>query len=200
MSDRERNYISLLPKPPLLITESAEQVDAIRDAIEKRINPRDIIEEMYVSDIGSLVWEIVRLRRCRAGIVNAGYRMAMEQLFPDLVRDPVEECKADADEARTLAWKWFRAPQFKEEGSNLLKQYHLEDSVIEAIAVRNALPDLERLDKLEASCQVRYQKALRGIADYRDSFAQRLREAADRIIDGNPVLRVEDASCKPAAT
>src|SRR5262245_54536766 len=137
MSDRERNYIPLLPKPPLLITESAEEVDAIRDAIERRIKPRDIIEEMYVSDISCLVWEVARLRRCRAGIVNAGYRMAMEQLFPELMRDPVEECQGDTNEARTLAWRWFRAPQFKEEGSKLLKQYHLEDSVIEAIAIRN---------------------------------------------------------------
>ena len=58
------NELTLLPKSPLLITESAEEFDALRDAFEREIKPQGIIEQMYVDDHSSIVWEILRLRRC----------------------------------------------------------------------------------------------------------------------------------------
>ena len=66
-----RNELALLPKSPLLITESAEELDALRDAFEQEIKPRGIIEQMYVHDICSIVWEILRLRRCKVVIINS---------------------------------------------------------------------------------------------------------------------------------
>jgi hypothetical protein len=48
---RRRNELALLPKSPLLITESADEFDALRDAFEREIKPRGIIEQMYVHDI-----------------------------------------------------------------------------------------------------------------------------------------------------
>jgi len=66
------NELTLLPKSPLLITESAEEFDALRDAFEREIKPRGIIEQMYVHDICSIVWEILRLRRCKAVIHQFG--------------------------------------------------------------------------------------------------------------------------------
>jgi hypothetical protein len=68
---RRRNELALLPKSPLLITESADEFDALRDAFEQEIKPHGIIEQMYVHDISSIVWEILRLRRCKAVIINA---------------------------------------------------------------------------------------------------------------------------------
>jgi hypothetical protein len=60
---RRRNELALLPKSPLLITESADEFDAVsadefdavRDAFEQEIKPRGIIEQMYVHDISSIV-------------------------------------------------------------------------------------------------------------------------------------------------
>src|SRR6516164_4111020 len=78
---RPRNELALLPKLPLLITESADEFDALRDAFEREIKPRGIIERMYVHDICSIVWEILRLRRCKAVIVNAAFSSALEDLL-----------------------------------------------------------------------------------------------------------------------
>jgi len=50
-----RNELALLPKLPLLITESADEFDALRDAFEREIKPRGIIEQMYVHDISAIV-------------------------------------------------------------------------------------------------------------------------------------------------
>ena len=64
-----RNELTLLPKLPLLITEAADEFDALRDAFEQEIKPRGIIEQMYVHDISAIVWEILRLRRCKVVII-----------------------------------------------------------------------------------------------------------------------------------
>ena len=71
------NKLTLLPKVPLLITESADEFDALRDAFEREIKPRGIVEQMYVPDISSIVWEILRLRRCKVVIINAAFRSAL---------------------------------------------------------------------------------------------------------------------------
>ena len=78
---RRRNELALLPKLPLLITESADEFDALRDAFEREIKPRGIIEQMYVHDISAIVWEILRLRRCKVIIINSAFRSALENLL-----------------------------------------------------------------------------------------------------------------------
>ena len=83
-----RNELALLPKLPLLITESAEEFDALRDAFEREIKPQGIIEQLYVHDISAIVWEILRLRRCKAMIINAGFRNALEHLLMQLLTGP----------------------------------------------------------------------------------------------------------------
>src|SRR5215510_15646010 len=81
---RRRNELALLPKSPLLITESADEFNALRDAFEQQVKPRGIIEQMYVHDISSIAWEILRLRRCKAVIINAAFRRALENLLKQL--------------------------------------------------------------------------------------------------------------------
>src|SRR5262245_11778276 len=87
---RRRNELALLPKSPLLITESADEFDALRDAFEQEIKPRGIIEQMYVHDICSIVWEILRLRRCKVVIINSAFRSALEELLVQL-RQPGQQ-------------------------------------------------------------------------------------------------------------
>src|SRR5215831_13098663 len=81
---RRRNELALLPKLPLLITESADEFDALRDAFEQEIKPRGIIERMYVHDISAIVWESLRLRRCKVIIINSAFRSALENLLVQL--------------------------------------------------------------------------------------------------------------------
>jgi hypothetical protein len=102
---RRRNELAVLPKLPLLITESAEEFDALRDAFEREIKPRGIIEQMYVHDICSIVWEILRRRRCKVVIVNAAFNSALENLLVQL-REPGQLDFQVRDEARRLAHAW----------------------------------------------------------------------------------------------
>jgi hypothetical protein len=101
------NELTLLPKLPLLITESADEFDALRDAFEQEIKPRGIIEQIYVHDISGIVWEILRLRRCKVVIINLALRSALQSLLKQLLRQPGQYEYEVEDEAQTLAQSWF---------------------------------------------------------------------------------------------
>jgi len=189
-----RNELTLLPKLPLLITEAADEFDALRDAFEQEIKPRGIIEHMYVQDISSIVWEILRLRSCKVGIINLALRSALQSLLKQLLRQPGQYEYEVEDEAQTLAQSWFTDQEAKKEVSEILSRFDLDESAIEAEAIRRSSSDLEVLDRMLTSLESRRNKALGCVAEYRASLAQQLRYSADRIIDAKGVLRLEDAA------
>jgi septal ring factor EnvC (AmiA/AmiB activator) len=189
-----RNELALLPKLPLLITESADEFDALRDAFEREIKPRGIIEQMYVHDISAIVWEILRLRRCKVMIINTAFRSALERLLMQLLTGPGQYEHEVQDEAETLAHAWFTEQEAKKKVSDVLGRFDLDESAIEAEAIRRSSADLELLDRMLASLETRRNKALGCVAEYRASLAQQLRESADRIIDDKGILRLENGA------
>jgi hypothetical protein len=191
-----RNELTLLPKLPLLITEAADEFDALRDAFEQEIKPRGIIEHMYVHDISSIVWEILRLRRCKVVIINSAFRSALQDLLKQVLRQPGQYEHQVEDEAQILAQSWFTDQEAKKQVSEILSGFDLDESAIEAEAIRRSSSDLEVLDRMLTSLESRRNKALGCVAEYRASLAQQLRDSADRIIDGKGVLRLEDAASK----
>src|SRR5262245_52633092 len=78
--------------------------------------------------------------------------------------------------------------------SEILSRFELDESAIEAEAIRRSSSDLELLDRMLTSLESRRNKALGCVAEYRASLGQQLRESADRIIDGKGVLQLEDAA------
>ena len=195
---RRRNELALLPKSPLLITESAHKFDALRDAFEQEIKPRGIIEQMYVHDISAIVWESLRLRRCKVIIINSAFRSALEHLLNQLLEGPGQYDFGVQGKAKALAHAWFTDQEAKKQVSEVLSRFDLDESAIEAEAIRKSSADLELLDRMLSSLESRRDKALGCVAEYRASLAHQLRESADRIIDGKGVLRLEDAASSTA--
>jgi hypothetical protein len=72
---------AILREVPLLMTESKAEFDRIRDALNEETKPRGIIEQMYVADTAYLSWEILRLRRSKAAIINLAFRAALKNLI-----------------------------------------------------------------------------------------------------------------------
>ncbi|HKH02313.1 MAG TPA: hypothetical protein VKB08_16540, partial [Bradyrhizobium sp.] len=80
-----------------------------------------------------------------------------------------------------LAFAWFTDPN-----AEILGRFHLDETAIEAEAVKSLMPELEVLDRMLMTLEVRRNRALRGIADYRVSFAKRVQQGSDRIIEAEP--------------
>ena len=122
---RRTNELTLLPKSPLLITESADEFDALRDAFEREVKPKGIIEQMYVHDISAIVWEILRLRRCKVVIINSAFRSALEELLQRLLRDPGQFLYDEQlkEQAQDLAHAWFTDAEAKKQVSETLSRF-----------------------------------------------------------------------------
>jgi hypothetical protein len=189
------NEPPLLPKSPLLITESVDEFNALRDAFEREIKPRGIIEQMYVHDICSIVWEILRLRRCKVNMINSAFRSALQKLLAQLLRKPGQFEDYVGNEAQELAQAWFTNKEAKTQVSETLSRFALDESAIEAEAIRRSSSDLELLDRMLTSLESRRDKALGCVAEYRISLAHQLRGSAERF-DAKGVLRLEDAASK----
>ena len=186
------NKLALLPNTPLLISESEDEFEALRSNLIEEINPRGIIEHMCVADIAEIVWESRRLHRCKAVMINMHYSAALKSLLRNvLVGDVV-----DYDHAEVLAQTWFTDKKAKKEVAEILRRFHLDESAIEAEAIRRSSSDLELLDRMLTSLESRRNKAFGCVAEYRASLAHQLRESADRIIDGKDVLQLEHPSDK----
>ena len=189
--------MALLPNTPLLITESADEFDRICAALSHEIRPNGIIEQMYVADIAQLAWEILRLRRCKALIINLAFRGALEELAVQLLRNPGQSKFQLKDEAEKLAEAWFSEDSAKEKISQLLNYFDLDKSAIEAEAIRRSASDIELLDKLLASLESRRDKALRRIAEYRGDLGRQMRNVAERIIEGRALALQDGSSSRP---
>jgi hypothetical protein len=192
---------ALIPTAPLLLTESKDEFNLIRDNLNDQIKPRGIIEQMYVEDIACLVWEILRLRRSKAAIINLTFRDALTEVVAQLLRDPGERSYQVKDHSEKLAREWFSDPDVKKQIAGLLREFDLDETAIEAEAFRKSADDLERVDRLMASAEARRDKALVCIAQYRGDFGALLRESSNQLVDGK-VLKLEHSGSKerkPAA-
>jgi hypothetical protein len=89
-----------------------------------------------------------------------------------------------------------RIKKAKKQVSETLSRFDLDESAIEAEAIRKSSAELELLDRMVSSLESRRNKALGCVAEYRASLAHQLRESADRIIDDKGVLPLEHASSK----
>src|SRR5262249_14022950 len=80
-NDENSGRSAVLPLPPLLITESDEEFNRIRKAPHEEIKPVGIIEQMYVDEIADLVWQILRLKRCKAGVINLAFHQSSAKIL-----------------------------------------------------------------------------------------------------------------------
>jgi hypothetical protein len=183
-------------KTPLLITESAQDFAALTAALTQEIKPRGIIERIYVADIAALVWEILRLRRCKTVIVNTAFKTAVASVVRRVSSLPLWPKTEWVDD---LANDWFLKPKARKEVSKLLEESHLDESAIEAEAIRSVFSDFEMLDRMLTLLESRRNKALRSIEDYQDRFARKVREVSDQVLEGNPVIQLENRSAQKSA-
>jgi hypothetical protein len=190
---RRRIGSTLVPPAPLLSAESEAEFNNIRDALTQEIRPSGIIDQMWVDDIACGIWETARLRRCKAGIINAAFVPALKRVLTELLRHSGASLPDASEQAAKLAGAWFTERAAKKEAYRLLKKFRLDEMAIEAEAIRHSLEDLEVIDRLLASLEARRNRALRCLTEYREILATKLKQSSKQILDGK-VLALEDGS------
>jgi len=215
---------SFLTRLPVLGSESEREFEQLLGALKAEIQPHGVIEDMYVAEIAIIIWEILRLRRCKMTILNAAFRRALRDLidesawqavpledrtdlpssfgFPSLEFKPMSEAELERSrKVSDLAERWFTSKSAKQKVSGILRKSHQDESAIEVKAIQASSANLDSLEKMLTALEARRDRSLRRIAEYRESFADRVRASADRIIDAEPSRhpRLEDGTKQSAA-
>jgi hypothetical protein len=185
--------------PPVLIGESAHEQSEIQRQLEQEIEPKNIIERMYVADFATNTFAILRLRRAMIAIINTRHRLALQNVLAQLLRTPGQLGPDVPEKAEALALAWFTSDKAKEQVSKILGQFHLDESSIEAEAIRSSSADIDRLEGLLASLELRRCRAISFVAEYRASLAHQLQESANRIIETENVRALEHIRKKSTA-
>jgi hypothetical protein len=188
-ADARRLAMSPVPEPPMLITESKEEFNRIRAALNEEIRPRGILEELYVADIANHTWTIVRANRLKVALINSEFLAALAFQIFCLARAPYNWEEGNPTYsvgpwAEVRAKKWFTDEAEKKKIVELLGKYGLDESAIEAQAFRRCAFELAALDRMAASAELRRSKALRNIAECDAILAQRLSANSDQIVKG----------------
>ena len=136
---------------------------------------RAIVEQIYFDDIVASVWEIRRLRRCKTAIMNIAFKEALRALL-----EP--QLDYDDDRVNDLAERWFNDPAARAEVVEVLGELKLDESAIEAEAIRISSASLEGIDRMLAAAESRRTRAFRNIEDCRVSFAKTIRTVSDRAL------------------
>jgi chromosome segregation ATPase len=195
---QNQNVDQSLPIAPLLRTESADEFASLRRRFEDEVVVRGPIEQIYLDDFATLVWEIQRVRRFKDAIINNSHLDALETILKQLLeRSDFESFSDLLQEAADLARAWFHSKTARTKVARLLRRFHMNEDAIEAEAFRSCAEDVERLDRMLTTLELRRDRALRCIADYRQVFSKRLQQAADRILENDDVPRLFAVGKRP---
>jgi hypothetical protein len=147
-------------------------------------------ERTYLQDIAYLIWDIRRLRRSKTAIINKAFLSALRAILGQLRTRSISAPLHGVRLAEDLAQSWFDDEKAKDEVATMLQKFGLDEGAIEAEAFRLSAEDLERLDRMLTFAEARRDRALRGIADYRQAFSRRLQQAANRFLDAEEVPKL----------
>jgi hypothetical protein len=173
---------------PLLNTESAEDFETLRNELRMEIKPKGPIEQIYVDDFAALLWEILRYRRYKVVMIDDARLAALLGILQQLLSDDDYEFPhLKETEAENLARSWFYDKKAQTRVAELLRKFQMDEMAIEVEAFRLRAGDLDRLERISATLEIRRDRNLRSVAEYRQHLSKQLREAGDRIVENDDV-------------
>jgi hypothetical protein len=174
---RDKNSRELLFCPPLLSTESKAEFDALDSSLRKEIKPRGVIERIYTDNFIERVWDLTRLARVKIAIYNLAIRKALY----DVLVEELGELEGGQETVKYLDG-WLNDPEIKQEISDMLAKYNLDESAIEAGAFRQCCREFELIERLIVSAELRRERALHNLAFYREGLALQLESKASEVM------------------
>jgi len=171
---------SFFMKPPLLIGESRLEYERMFTAVANTIRPQNTIEWMLVSDIMNLSWEIRRLGKAKAGLINLNWKDAIRMIVEALLDSDQEERSRVSQE---LADGWFTSAEAKQEIQALLEKHRLAEDAIAAQAMSLRLPELDMIDRKMERTLVSRMAIMRDIEHHRIAGSWKMPKDLLQIVD-----------------
>src|SRR5262249_29784086 len=157
-----------LGRPPLIPGEERAGYETMLARVTEAVRPHGIIEEAWVRDVVDLIWDAVRLRRLKAALMTVSANWG--------VNDVLESIGVPFEQRYELLPRWSaRWLDAVGEVEAELEATGLDMDHVMAHTLRRRLDEIERIDRMAASAEVRRAATLREIAHHRATFAASLR-------------------------
>jgi hypothetical protein len=180
------NVAKAIQSIPTLVTEDPAERAELAVAIIDHIKPSNIFLEILVGDLVDAIWHLMRLQRCRTSTINIAYRKALAKLLSEEL--DVEEFQADS-----LSNGWFRSKEGREAVLVVLRRFRLDETSLEAEAMRLVQDDLQALDDQIHFAESRRNKILKTIEKVQSVHGRRARAISDQIADSEARRAEADA-------
>ena len=175
------SHLEIFGPPPLLDGESLEVYDTLLARVTGAVNPKDIIEEIWVHDIVDLVWEVLRLRRLKVALLSSSVGRGLHKLYQS----------RDEYNVGSLIVRWSaREPAAVKKVEQFLKDHGLTMDAVMAHSLVACLDEIERIDIAISRAEARRNAAQREIERRRSVFGQMLQRTVQQI-EHDAVVPVE---------
>jgi hypothetical protein len=172
--------IAIAP-PPLLPGEKEGDYTAIAGRIVGTSRPRDAIEEIMIRDVIDLTWEVLRLRRIKAGMLRASMGAGVDLVLTG-VGQPYSEYPYT--ERKRLSQNWAAGDESaRKKVDSILAKAGLPIDELMAKTLERKIDVFERLDRMLAGGEARRNNALREIDRHREAAGAATRRAIDEVED-----------------
>jgi hypothetical protein len=168
-----------LREPGLLATESRQHFLRLKKEFHDEIEPSCTTESLYVDWVANLTWEIQRLHRIKAELINSAMFDALTNLLEQVLPADEFEFPYQRDRAaEELARRWFTDDQAKADVAALLARLGMDEVALEAEAYRLRAKETEGLDLMITAKAKSREDALRIIGKLRKNLGDRLRQSS----------------------
>jgi hypothetical protein len=165
---------------PLLPGEQEAEYATLAARIVAAAQPRDAIEDLLTRDVVDLSWEILRLRRLKAGLLRGAIGNGISVVMDGLGYDK----RKGYGSASELAANWAAGRKTaRKEVAALLQRAQLTMEDVMAGTLETNLDAFERFDRMLASSEARRNNALREIDRHRAVFGAAIRQAINDVQD-----------------
>ena len=188
MSSNIKNYQlsddlqGLFCKPSLMRGEDPAVYAKLLAQVAEVVQPRDVLDQMMVSDITNHFWEQQRMRRCSGIVINAARRAALTEILEQIVCSQRVYGLVNAFfgiRSKPAEPTFFVPvlpdyvppkvpPMTKQEVITLLQKHGLDETAIDTIAIEKSLETLAVLESLILKHEIRRDAILREVEHRRE--------------------------------
>jgi len=175
---------SLFGDPPVLSTENRKIYSDLLCKVTQAVKPNNTIVWMLIKDVVDLSWEIRRLRRYKAQLIEIERRSRLDAIEID------EETAKLPPEQQPKPFPQLMPELFPPRPPSKVYKQHQKRKKTELHAERGSamaflavISEYERIDRLLVSAEQRRNSVLREMLHYQETLAHLVRQASDEIID-----------------
>ena len=179
-SEDSIDRVAKIAPAPLLPGEQEADYLALIARIVAVAQPRDAIEELLTRDVIDLSWEILRLRRLKAGLLRASIGGGVGREMGSLGYND----RKGFSYSREVGARWAAGEKgAQDEVACALQKAQLSIEDVMTETLESKIDSFERFDRMLASSEARRNNALREIDRHREALGAATRHAIDEIED-----------------